>query len=512
MTQSKSIRSQLASLCQDLIQDKDQKDNDTTSSNDDIHHSKNHQDHSPNEPNTSLQQKQQQQQPQHNHQNGISIENALNRNPYAIFLHDPTIVATNLNTSVEKVKQTRRQAANFIMKNEIIGTNSYDLISNYTNMDSYTFSNSNMLLDYYNNQHKNTCHPDTIQWIHASSSSRYFSTGSTHFDEWCKQMTSINGSNIHSKQSRKRLRTQDPSQTEMNSNTDNDCSAIGGCEGGGIPLGQVTQIVGPSASGKTQLGLTVSAQAILFHPDLCKVYYIVGGGGNSSLVALSRRFKSIASKLLQTHCQKQQGQESQEQYGKYDHVMHKFEISSTQNAYMLLSRLNEIESNLDAQVQVAKEKLNSDIEMGEYDTETNRHSSYLIVIDSISGCISSLVWGDGDGGAGASLMNEIALSLRRLSRMERFPGCPRVAVLVINGAVTNRSTNGIKSALGEAWRAADSTILLEPLLSGTDIDFKSHPIGRPFVKDKVVRVKYDEMDDNDKTVEFRISSHGITNL
>ena len=484
MTQSNSIRSQLASLCQDLIH---QKDKDTD--NDDIHDSRNHQDHSPNEPSTSLQQ-------QPNQQNGISIENALNRNPYAIFLHDPSIIATNLNTSIEKVKQTRRQAANCIMKNEIIGTNSHDLISNDTNMDSYMISNSNMLLEYYRNQQKNTYHSDTIQWNHASSSSRYFSTGSTHLDEWCRQMISINCSNILSKQSRKRLRTQDPLQSK----------------GGGIPLGQVTQIVGPSASGKTQLGLTVSAQAILFHPDLCKVYYIVGGGGNSSLVALSRRFKSIASKLLQHHCQKHQGQESQEQHGKYDHVMHKFEISSTQNAYMLLSRLNEIESNLDEQVQSAKEKLNSYVELGENDTETNRHSSYLIVIDSISGCISSLVWGDGDGGAGASLMNEIALSLRRLSRMERFPGCPRVAVLVINGAVTNRSTNGIKSALGEAWRAADSTILFEPLLSGTDIDFKSHPIGRPFVKDKVVRVKHDEMDDNDKTVEFRISSHGITNL
>jgi hypothetical protein len=96
--------------------------------------------------------------------------------------------------------------------------------------------------------------------------------------------------------------------------------------------------------------------------------------------------------------------------------------------------------------------------------------------------------------------------------MERFHGCPRVAVVVMNGAVTNRLTHGMKSALGEAWRAADSTILLEPLYSTLDIDFKTHPVGTPFVRDKVVRVKNDEMDENDETVQFRISSHGITNV
>ena len=484
-----SVRAQLASLCQDLIQEVDQKD---------ALHQQHSNDHAyPTDTSETLQP-----QPQH----VVSIETALHRNPYAIFLHEPNVIATNLNTTVEKVQQIRKQAATCIMQHQTIETDGchYDL--NWKHNDgTMVLMKSNMLLDYH--QQMNIYKEKLLQQGEESLNNQYFSTGSTHLDQWLKQMqTSIIYDTIISNHSRKRMRSQYESQTTIHNN---DNGTNDNRTNGGISMGQITQIVGPSASGKTQLALTISAQAILFHSDLCKVHYIVGGGGNSSLVSLSRRFKSIASALLQ---QQQQEPPQEKNHERYNHVMHQFEISPTYNAYMLLSRLNDIEANLDAQVQYAKEKLNSDMEEEHVSSETNNEQAHLIVIDSISGCISSLVWGDGDGGAGASLMNEIALSLRRLSRMERFPGCPRVAVLVINGVVTNRSTQGTKSALGEAWRAADCTVILEPLYSTVDIDLKSHPVGTASVKDKIVRAMYGEGNKNDETVEFRISSNGITDL
>jgi hypothetical protein len=98
----------------------------------------------------------------------------------------------------------------------------------------------------------------------------------------------------------------------------------------------------------------------------------------------------------------------------------------------------------------------------------------LLVIDSISGCLSPLLYAEGDGGVGAALLNEIHLTLRRISRFSS--GCFQkygVAVFVTNGMASDFKEGGKKPALGDVWRAADVHVLLEP---GRDVSVVSQKI------------------------------------
>jgi hypothetical protein len=122
------------------------------------------------------------------------------------------------------------------------------------------------------------------------------------------------------------------------------------------------------------------------------------------------------------------------------------------------------------------------------------HYHYLLVIDSISACLAPLLYGEGDGGVGAALLNEIHLVLKRISRLNGR-GCERerVAVFVTNGMVSDHpqydqnqnqnhdnnsssgSGSGRKPALGEMWRASDVHIVLEPV---GDVDVIMESSGR----------------------------------
>ena len=113
---------------------------------------------------------------------------------------------------------------------------------------------------------------------------------------------------------------------------------------------------------------------------------------------------------------------------------------------------------------------------------TTTRSNNFIVLDSASGCLSSNLYGDGDGGSGSALMNEVSLALRRLSRRNRWVRLTffcRNAVFVINGVVSTQGKGGVgrrggryKPALGESWRVADVRILLD--IYGDVYDDRGH--------------------------------------
>jgi hypothetical protein len=88
----------------------------------------------------------------------------------------------------------------------------------------------------------------------------------------------------------------------------------------------------------------------------------------------------------------------------------------------------------------------------------------LIVLDSVSGCLSSNLYADSDGHIGGALANEVGLLLRRLARTKQ------ASVFVTNGTVTltgntHNSNTQFKPALGQFWRAADLRLFLCPILS-----------------------------------------------
>jgi len=219
----------------------------------------------------------------------------------------------------------------------------------------------------------------------------------------------------------------------------------------GLQSGIVTEVSGPSGSGKTQLSLSLAANAII-HPTAStwKVHYLVAGGGSTSIYSLARRFRQI--------CHSRFHADGERNLPSSDEVLKRISFTVVPDAYYLLATLTELEREFHATKIINKTSYN-----------------HLIILDSASGCLSSYLYGDRDGGVGAALLNEVCLSLRRLARIVRVGadtnGLARrirrqAAVFVTNGVVSafrKGATREKKPALGELWRTADVQIVLSTL-------------------------------------------------
>ena len=231
----------------------------------------------------------------------------------------------------------------------------------------------------------------------------------------------------------------------------------------GLESGIVTEVCGPSGSGKTQLALTLAANAILQQFSCSSqsistpwnVRYLIAGGGSTAPYSLARRFRQICRSRL-VHSNGERDPRAS------DEILERIFFTLVPDGYVLLAVLTQLENEFH----------NND------DDDGKNICNNLIILDSASGCLSSYLYGDGDGNVGAALVNEVYLSLRRLASLSQVcqvkdDDCDemdtallsmrmrRNAVFVTNCVVsdTSHAEGGNmrtirKPALGELWRAA----------------------------------------------------------
>ena len=212
--------------------------------------------------------------------------------------------------------------------------------------------------------------------------------------------------------------------------------------GGGIRLGYVTEVYGPSSMGKTQLALDVAARASV---QGWTVHYLAGGGGASSLHPLARRLKSLVQHRMEEYVASNGGEVTALAIRK---AMDRVGFVAVADGHDALSALAGIDRD------IAKAGSNNGNDGNNKSSENNVHKN-LIVFDSASGCLSSDLFADGDGGVGSALVEDVAFSLKRMARTVGTLSSPaRCAVLAVNGTVS--AGVGHKAALGIGWsRAAD---------------------------------------------------------
>ena len=216
----------------------------------------------------------------------------------------------------------------------------------------------------------------------------------------------------------------------------NDSTSPTSTEGGGIRLGYVTEVYGPSSVGKTQLALNVAARASV---QGWTVHYLAGGGGASSLHPLARRLKSLVQHRMEEYVASNGGEVTAVAIR---NAMDRVGFVAVADGHDALSALAGIDRD------IANASSNDKV-------DGNGVHNNLIVFDSASGCLSSDLFADGDGGVGSALVEDVAFALKRMARTVGSLGSPaRCAVLAINGTVS--AGVGHKAALGTGWnRAAD---------------------------------------------------------
>ena len=216
-------------------------------------------------------------------------------------------------------------------------------------------------------------------------------------------------------------------------------------ESRGVRLGYVTEVYGPTAVGKTQLALSVAAHASVRG---WTVHYLAGGGGASSFYPLVRRLKSLVQHRIEreTELAPTSGDGNGEATAAaLRNAVDRVGFVAVADGHDALAALACIDRD------IAAANNNDDADGG----RTNNANNSLIIFDSASGCLSSDLFADGDGGVGAALVEDVAFALKRMARTVGSVGSPaRCAVLVINGTVS--AGTGHKAALGAGWnRAAD---------------------------------------------------------
>jgi len=279
----------------------------------------------------------------------------------------------------------------------------------------------------------------------------------------------------------------------------------------GLSPGTITEVSGATGSGKTQIALSLAIHTLLirssYHPSwssfvsnskshetticstrslpLWNVHYIAGGGGCVSLFSLARRLRQIFSAKLSAMSEKNAklftvpdnitNDNANKNLQEFEEIMDRIKFTAVSDGYSLLAALHHIELELTG-------------DSDSYDSTTNKQilkTNILIILDSVSGCLASNMYGDGDGGAGAATTNEVGLVLRRLSRWADFSStyAQRCSVFVTNGTVSTTSFNSNsdenrinvnnatgknidqskkrKAALGGTWRAADVRLSLD---------------------------------------------------
>lgn len=191
------------------------------------------------------------------------------------------------------------------------------------------------------------------------------------------------------------------------------CQGIDLLLGGGLREGQVTEIVGPSSSGKTQVCL--QAAATIAYQYMASVVYL-----DTSNSFSSRRILHFMDRLGKSNVK-------QEKHSNIERIMSNILCHSVFDLFGLLDVLNHLEFKLRTQVKTKDCKLR------------------LLIIDSISSLITPIL---GGGGAhGHSLMVSTGCLLKKLAH--QYDLC----ILVTNHMVGGDG-GSCKPALGESWKNA----------------------------------------------------------
>lgn len=238
----------------------------------------------------------------------------------------------------------------------------------------------------------------------------------------------------------------------------------------GLSFGIITEATGPTSSGKTQLALTLCANALLQSHQQhniennnnganasfndIKIHYLASGGGNSTVVASTKRLFAILKSKARKDQQQQHNSSTNNnnnnnntsQEGKRNYhsiitpqMMERVTFHIVQDGFQALHTLTQIEHEA----------------LSETQKQNQNHTSYLIIFDSANGCLTSnclksktssiidvannnnnnnnisknIVTGDNNRGTtvGYGLINQVGLKLRQIAKTLH------AAVFVTNG-------------------------------------------------------------------------------
>ena len=280
---------------------------------------------------------------------------------------------------------------------------------------------------------------------------------------------------------------------------------------GGIRLGYVTEVYGPSSSGKTQLALTIAANAAI---KGWNVHYLAGGGGSSSALPLARRLKSLCqSRISSPRVEKRHRQIMLRA------ALERVGFVTVQDGHRALTALADIGKDIVSAPPCEIDERHQEENDSSAASSSSSSSNNIVIFDSASGCLSSDLFADGDGGLGAALVEDICFTLRKLARSVGVSSncrC-RCAVLVVNAA------SGQKAALGTGWRAADVQVRLDVLRDDypdrEQQQHQPHPVSGLIVSTKRI-VKATLLkhcgksvsareDDDSRSATFAITANGV---
>ncbi|XP_020861786.1 DNA repair protein RAD51 homolog 4 isoform X1 [Phascolarctos cinereus] len=179
----------------------------------------------------------------------------------------------------------------------------------------------------------------------------------------------------------------------------------------GLYTGEVTEITGPPASGKTQVCLCTAANVAYSLGQ--NVLYIDSTGG------------LMASRLLQLLQARTEDEEEQAGALQRIHVVRVFDI------FQMLDALQDLRGTISQQVTSASGPVK------------------IVVVDSVSAVVSPLL--GGQHSEGLALMMQLARELKTLARELG------IAVLVTNHVTRERDSGKLRPALGRSWSFVPST-------------------------------------------------------
>ena len=247
----------------------------------------------------------------------------------------------------------------------------------------------------------------------------------------------------------------------------------------GLEFGYVTEAVGGSSTGKTQLALSLACQASSMQG--IHVHYLVSGG--NSAISLSRR----ASKIMASCCER-----NQNRFGNALTCLERITFHSISDGFSLLAVLTKLENN--------SMQNNEQVE------------PFLVVCDSAQGCLTTTLLGSGaafDRRVGTGFISEVSLALRRHARNTGN------AVFVTNGTVAGKGatlsttkTSMLQPALGLEWRAADVKIFLNVIDDGSHSRSAIKKVTATLVR----HFSKIENENSEQVIIFGISTIGITDI
>ncbi|WOK96938.1 hypothetical protein Cni_G05646 [Canna indica] len=206
------------------------------------------------------------------------------------------------------------------------------------------------------------------------------------------------------------------------------CEGIDILLGGGLREGQLTEIVGPSSSGKTQvclhsaLGVTDMHLGVVIFLDTCNSFS-------------PNRIASIVNQ--QTGTLVKEGEES-----RLKRILSSILCQSVFDIFELLDVLHQLECKMKHQV------------------TSGRNRIRLLIIDSISSLITPIL--GGKNSQGRLLMISTGILLKKIANEYN------ISVLVANHMVGGEGGN-LKPALGESWRSIPHVRLLLSRDQGSNI-------------------------------------------